>query len=154
MKELEKLRKAMESAAAILKELAKPLTTKQRNEMKETSFCGPSKSFPVSDCVRAVSAKVYLNRSNFSDSVKSKIAACINRKSKMLGCKKGKPAKVEAGLETAFDDINLTPEEIQEIENYLNSEAFASTLELCSKDNAEQLMQEFIAANEDCCKGV
>jgi hypothetical protein len=74
-------------------EVAKPLTTKQRKKMKKGTFCGPDRSFPVPDCKHVAAAKAFLGRSKFSASTKKKIAACINRKAKQLGCTPGKKAK-------------------------------------------------------------
>ena len=76
-------------------EEAAPLTTKQRKGLKSSTFCGPNRSFPVPDCKHVGTAKAYLNRSNFGKSTKQKIAACINRKAKQLGCTPGKPAKAK-----------------------------------------------------------
>jgi hypothetical protein len=58
-----------------------------------------------------------LNRANFSASTKKKIAACINRKAKSLGCTPGKPAKVKGSLDV-FD---------AELLQIAESEIFAST---------------------------
>jgi len=80
-------------------EKAKPLTTKQRKKLKKGTFCGPNRSFPVNDCTRVRAAKVYLNRSKFSKSTKQRIAACINRKAKALGCPGTKPAKAKGVIE-------------------------------------------------------
>jgi hypothetical protein len=74
-------------------EVAKPLTTKQRKKMKKGTFCGPDRSFPVPDCKHVGAAKAFLGRSKFSAATKKKIAACINRKAKALGCTPGKKAK-------------------------------------------------------------
>ena len=76
-------------------EEAKKLTTKDRKKLKKGTFCGPNRSFPVNDCKHAATAKAYLGRSKFSQSTKKKIASCINRRAKALGCPKGKPAKAD-----------------------------------------------------------
>ena len=76
-------------------EEAKKLTTKDRKKLKSGTFCGPNRSFPVNDCKHAATAKAYLGRSKFSQSTKKKIASCINRRAKALGCPKGKPAKAD-----------------------------------------------------------
>jgi hypothetical protein len=91
---IEKLNKAVKKAD----EVAKKLTTKDRKKLKSTTFCGPNRSFPVPDCQHVATAKAYLNRSKFSAATKKRIAACINRKSKALGCKPGKPAKAKGSL--------------------------------------------------------
>jgi hypothetical protein len=60
----------------------------------------PNRSFPCHDCAHISAAKAYLGRSKFSKATKKKIAACINKKAKQLGCKVTKKAKAhydEAG---------------------------------------------------------
>ncbi len=94
MKDLfERVNKALENAAK--------LATKQRKKLKPSQFCGPGKSFPCHDCSHVLAAKRLLNRSKYSESTKAKIRACINRKSKALGCggtKKEKAFKEEFGM--------------------------------------------------------
>jgi hypothetical protein len=75
------------------KAMGKPLTTKQRKSMKSGTFCGPGRSFPVPNCKYVGVARSFLGRSKFSSSTKKKIAACINKKEKSLGCKGAKKAK-------------------------------------------------------------
>ena len=100
-------------------EVAKPLTTKQRKKMKKSTFCGPNRSFPVPDCKHVATAKAFLGRSKFSKSTKKKIAACINRKAKQLGCTPGKKAK-------AIKYIELSTEQKQ----LYSSDVFLTTREL------------------------
>lgn len=103
-------------------EVAKPLTTKQRKKMKKSTFCGPDRSFPVPDCKHVAAAKAFLGRSKFSASTKKKIAACINRKAKQLGCTPGKKAKASEFPKY----IELSTEEKQ----LYSSDIFLSTREL------------------------
>ena len=84
--------------------IGKKLTTKQRKQMKKATFCGPNRSFPVPDCEHVRVAKTYLKRSNFSRATQQRIAACINRKAKALGCPGEKPAKAKGELELALMD--------------------------------------------------
>ncbi len=74
-------------------EEAKKLTTKDRKKLKSSTFCGPNRSFPIPDCLHVRVGKAYLKRSKFSAATKKKIAACINRKAKALGCNVTKKAK-------------------------------------------------------------
>ena len=115
------LSKLIERANKAL-EVAKPLTTKQRKKMKKSTFCGPGRSFPVPDCKHVAAAKAFLGRSKFSKSTKKKIAACINRKAKQLGCTPGKKAKASEFPKY----INLSTEQKQ----LYSSEIFASTMKL------------------------
>ena len=113
---VEKLIKKLESCL----EEAKTLTTKDRKKLKKGTFCGPNRSFPVNDCRHAATAKAYLGRSKFSKSTKKKIAACINRRAKQLGCPKGKPAKADLDFmnDPAWEEtkalIDFFAEELEE----------------------------------------
>ena len=107
------------------KAMSKKLTTKDRKKLKKSTFCGPGRSFPVPDCKHVGTAKAYLGRSKFSSSTKKKIAACINRKAKQLGCTPGKKAK--AGEGPHFPKyIELSTEEKQ----LYSSDIFKETKEL------------------------
>lgn len=125
-------------------EVAKPLTTKQRKKMKKSTFCGPGRSFPVPDCKHVAAAKAFLGRSKFSKSTKKKIAACINRKAKQLGCTPGKKAK--AGEEPHYPRyINLSTEEKQ----LYSSDVFAPTMTLVQESIDNPDMELFPVEIED-----
>ena len=64
----------------------KKLSTKKRNSLPESTFCGPGRSFPVPDCVHVSAALRFLGRAKVSESTKAKIRACVMRKSRNLGC--------------------------------------------------------------------
>jgi hypothetical protein len=104
------------------KVLGKKLTTKDRKKLKESTFCGPNRSFPVPDCKHVATAKAYLGRSKFSQDTKKKIAACINRKAKALGCNVSKKAKADELPNAPEMDVMLLEDPI-----------FASTKELVEK---------------------
>lgn len=69
-------------------------------------------------------AKAFLGRSKFPKKTKKRIAACINRKAKQLGCKVTKRAK--AGLEEFPKFIELSYEE----KKLYSSEEFETTKRL------------------------
>jgi len=102
-KAIDKVNKAIENSAK--------LTTKQRKNLKGSSFCGPGRSFPVNDCAHYTAALRLLNRSKYSESTKSKIRSCINRKGKSMGCTSKK-------------------EKSEDIEVLINSEVFKTTRDL------------------------
>ncbi len=122
---IEKVDKAIERAD----EVAKKLTTKDRKAMKSTTFCGPNRSFPCNDCQHVATAKAYLKRSKFSKETKKRIAACINRKSRELGCKPGKPAKANAALTNS--EIFKTTKEL--IESSIKNEGMELQFDDCIK---------------------
>lgn len=109
-------------------DVAKKLTTNDRKKLNKSTFCGPDRSFPVTDCKHVGTAKAYLGRSNFSKSTKKKIAACINRRAKQLGCTSKKKAK--AGEHPKFIELSYEQKQLY------SSEIFAST---------KQLVEESIA---------
>lgn len=118
------LQEAIEAANKAL-ENAKKLTTKDRKKMKKGTFCGPGRSFPVNDCQHAATAKAFLGRSKFSASTKQKIAACINRKAKSLGCGGEKKAKAsEEGVFPKFIELS------SESKRLYSSDIFKETKEL------------------------
>jgi len=124
---LEKLQEAIEQAAE--------LTTKTRKRMRATTFCGPSRSFPIPDCRHVAVAKAYLGRSKFSKSTKQKIAACINRKAKALKCNVTKKAKASEEL---LDFTGYTYAKLSKDEQKLyDSDIFKSTRELVDKSIAD-----------------
>ncbi len=96
------------------KAIGKKLTTKDRKKLKKSVFCGPDRSFPCPDCNHVSAAKAFLGRSKFSKATKKKIAACINRKAKQLGCNVSKKAKAHNDEEGKFEYnrfIELSAEE-------------------------------------------
>lgn len=117
--ELDILDKLIERAE---KAMGKKLTTKDRKKMKKSTFCGKNRSFPVSDCKHVAIAKAYLGRSKFSKEEKKKIAACINRRAKVLKCNVSKKAKAYTKYE-----YNMFTDEQKDL---YNSGVFASTRDL------------------------
>ena len=61
------------------------LSTSARNKLSESAFCGPGRSFPAHDKAHVTAGLRLLNRSNFSESTKDKIKACLYRKGKKYG---------------------------------------------------------------------
>jgi len=119
-------------------EVSKELTTKDRKKLKSATFCGPNRSFPVPDCKHVATAKAYLGRSNFSASTKKKIAACINKKAKSLGCTPGKKAK--ANMEEWYPKyIELSAEE----KKIYSSDSFKPTKELVEESIANPGLELF-----------
>ncbi len=114
------MKELIERACRAIEE-SKKLTTKDRKKMSKGTFCGPGRSFPVNDCKHAATAKAFLGRAKFSASTKKKIAACINRKAKAMGCGGEKKAKADYPKY-----IELSAEE----KRLYSSDIFESTKEL------------------------
>jgi len=79
-----------------------PVGSKARQKMKGP-FCGPDKTFPVPDCKHAAVAMAMLNwpavKKKYSAAQRKKIAACIMRVAKRLGCPMAKKKKKGDDLE-------------------------------------------------------
>ena len=103
-------------------EKSKKLTTKDRKDMKAGTFCGPNRSFPVNDCKHASTAKSFLKRSKFSQATKKRIAACINRKAKSMGCPAGKPAKADIEIAKKLEDAEIFKTTRELVEQSLENE--------------------------------
>jgi hypothetical protein len=123
-------------------EVAKKLTTKDRKGLKSSTFCGPNRSFPVPDCKHVGTAKAYLARSKFSAAVKKRIAACINRKAKSLGCTPGKPAK--GSVEYSFDNL---PEDLKKL---ADSRIFKTTKDLVEASLENEGMELDFTGCDEC----
>lgn len=65
------------------------LSTEKRKKLPKTTFCGPSRSFPVTDCAHVTAARRLIGRYK-GEGKKSSILACISRKAKALGCDSSK----------------------------------------------------------------
>ena len=61
------------------------LNAEARNKLSDTAFCGPGRSFPAHDKAHVTAGLRLLNRSDFSQSTKDKIKACLYRKGKKYG---------------------------------------------------------------------
>lgn len=61
------------------------LSTAARKKLSDSAFCGPGRSFPAHDKAHVSAGLRLLNRSDFSESTKAKIKACLYRKGKAYG---------------------------------------------------------------------
>lgn len=69
------------------------LSSEKRKKLADGSFCGPNRSFPVADCAHVTAARRLVGRAKVSDSTKSKILACVDRKAAKLSCGDSKKAQ-------------------------------------------------------------
>lgn len=140
---IKKVNISIENADKYVEE-SKKLTTKDRKKLKSSTFCGPNRSFPVPDCKHVATAKAYLNRSNFSQATKKRIAACINRKAKSLGCSVSKPAKAKGSVEYSFDNL---PDDLRKL---ADSKIFETTRELVDQSLENEGMELDFSGCDEC----
>ena len=86
------------------------LTTEQRNELPDSAFCGPERSFPVPDCAHVTAARRLIGRAKVSDSTKQKILACVNKKAEGFSCDKSEDF---LKLQQQFDALQAQYEDLQ-----------------------------------------
>lgn len=86
------------------------LTTEQRNELPDSAFCGPERSFPVPDCAHVTAARRLIGRAKVSDSTKQKILACVNKKAESFSCDKSEDF---LKLQQQFDALQAQYEDLQ-----------------------------------------
>lgn len=116
---LDRARRAVNNA----KTISKKLTPRARKKLSKSVFCGPGRSFPTPDCKRIAVAKAYLGRSKFSKSTKKKIAACINRRAKKLGCKVTKKAKASEEIFPKFIELSYEQKRIYSSDDFAETKA-------------------------------
>lgn len=76
------------------------LSAASRKKLKSSTFCGPGKSFPVTDCAHVTAARRLIGKASVSTDTKSKILACVSRKASAMGC--GGPKKDEVSIVDAL----------------------------------------------------
>lgn len=60
------------------------LTSAERRHLPVSSFCGPHRSFPVTDHAHAVAARRLIGRAHVTEAVRKQILACVARKDKQF----------------------------------------------------------------------
>ncbi len=103
----------LEDEALIAYKLENPQDSKlsgsARKKLPGSSFCGPNKSFPVPDCAHVTAARRLIGRASVSAATKTKILACVSRKSSAMNCS----VKTEdSSKETAVKDSNASVQKI------------------------------------------
>lgn len=81
------------------------LSTEARNNLPDSAFCGPERSFPVPDCAHVTAARRLIERSKYSDSVKSKIMSCVDKKAASMKCDKSEDF---LALEKRFEELQAS----------------------------------------------
>jgi hypothetical protein len=107
------------------------LSAEERKKLPDSAFCGPNRSFPVSDCAHVTAAMRMIGKYKASDEVKGKIMSCIRSKSSKLGCDKSKD---HLDLEEKFDILQKQYEELED--------KFKTVLESIIANNSKKTQKE------------
>ena len=92
----------------------KALTAEERNNLPESAFCGPNRSFPVNDCAHVTAARRLISRAKLSDGQKAKVLACVNKKAVAMKC------DVEAQSDS--EEVSAIRKEIADLKKSLEKE--------------------------------
>lgn len=100
------------------------LSTKSRDALSDSSFCGPNRSFPVHDKAHAVAALRLLGRYKGGD--KEKIRACIHKKAKKYGVGSGESDEIVLyPFIVESNDQNYVPlltiRSVEELDNFIEN---------------------------------
>lgn len=97
------------------------LSSEKRDELDDSVFCGPDRSFPVHDCAHVTAARALIGRYKGPGS-KDKILACINDKAAKLGCDSKSEDKCEhcskdyAELKVKYETVCATLDNLKTIQ--------------------------------------
>lgn len=106
------------------------LSGEQRKKLKSSSFCGPNRSFPVPDCAHVTAARRLIGRAKVSSATKKRILACVNRKSKAMGCDENKDS-LSRKVKSAMSD---EPKKTQESEDTQTEDKALGVLQTALED--------------------
>lgn len=120
------------------------LTTEQRNELPDSAFCGPNRSFPVPDCAHVTAARRLIGRAKVSGATKQKIMACVNTKAGKMSCDKDKDyLELESRYSDLLSKYNSLEEKLsQVIESVINKndDSAEKVVESVESDTKEQVL--------------
>jgi len=92
------------------------LSTEARNELPDSAFCGPERSFPIPDCAHVTAAKRLIGRYKGSDATKAKIMACVNKKAESMKCDSSEDANsLKAELADLQEKYNTLEDKFKEL---------------------------------------
>ncbi len=105
------------------------LSAEERKELPDSAFCGPERSFPISDCSHVDLAKSLIDGSNFSEATKNALLNLIDEKSKSLECDSSEEkSSIEVELDNLKEKYNsleekfITVVKFFELNNKITSE--------------------------------
>ena len=128
------------------------LSTKSRNKLPNSAFCGPNRSFPVPDCAHVTAARRLIGRAKVSAATKAKILACVARKAKALGCSSSKKEEVEviSEFKLSLDVFKaLKDDELKDAFEWVSSEVKERNIESEEKENVTEFKLELDKLREE-----
>lgn len=100
------------------------LSTESRSKLPSSKFCGPNRSFPVTDCAHVTAARRLVGRAKISDAAKTKVLACVDRKAKTLECSEGKETKDSTNKQEDVEDKLSHSRVMRQVLNLLEEDQY------------------------------
>jgi hypothetical protein len=96
------------------------LSAEKRNDLPESAFCGPDRSFPVHDCAHVTAAKRLIGRSKLSDAQKKKVLDCVEKKAKSMNCDASEETlKLRSEIKDLKEKYSLLEEKFKTVVSFL-----------------------------------
>jgi hypothetical protein len=96
------------------------LSVGKRNDLPESAFCGPDRSFPVHDCAHVTAAKRLIGRSKLSDTQKKKVLDCVEKKAKNMNCDASEETlKLRSEIKDLKEMYSLLEEKFKTVVSFL-----------------------------------
>ncbi len=104
--------------AALTALVESKLSAEDRSALESSDFCGPERSFPVTNCDYAKAARELVGKAKLSDDMKESLLAMINDKAKSLSCNTDEEQK---SYENLVEDYKVALHKIEDLESKLTA---------------------------------
>ena len=128
------------------------LSSEKRNELPDSAFCGPDRSFPVHDCAHVTAARRLIGRSKLSDEAKAKILTCVDKKASDMNCDASEEAlKLLAEIDSLKQQYSDLESKFKAVVNFIE-ENKADSVE--TEDHLDVNIEKTKDLVENCTKKV
>jgi hypothetical protein len=83
------------------------LSSEDRKSLPDSSFCGPGRSFPVSDCAYVAAARRLIEKAKLSKSQKDNLTSSVDERAKGMSCNPSESIEDKIEKLTAFFEVQL-----------------------------------------------
>ena len=124
------------------------LTTEQRNELPDSVFCGPERSFPVPDCAHVTAARRLIGRAKMSGTSKQKVMACVNKKAANMKCDRSEDyLELESRYSDLLEKYNSLEEKLAVIVESILEKKNEDSIEKVA-ESVENAVEEQVLVND------
>tara|TARA_R110001606_G_scaffold95899_3_gene212418 strand:- start:217 stop:1956 length:1740 start_codon:yes stop_codon:yes gene_type:complete len=127
----------------------KALSNEEKSELSEDVFCGPNRSFPVSDHAHLEAARKLISKARLSDAEKEKVLACVEEKAEAIKDNLEKDAS-DTAIAAIKDEISKLRKDIEkelvDVKNLLQDkiDRLSSVKELEQADSSKEVKEVLV----------